>query len=190
VSLLIGARVSLWPVTAEDGEEFVALARDSVNLHRNLIFAPRTAAEFNDYLARFDGVGAVGFVVRLNSTRELVGLVNINAIVRSPDRRGALGFGGFTATAGHGYVGEGVRLAVRYAFEELRLDRLEADVQPGNAASRKVVEQAGLRPLGSAPKVICIAGTLYDHERWAITARHGPGNELGKREKRTYHAES
>jgi [ribosomal protein S5]-alanine N-acetyltransferase len=174
VSLLIGARVSLWPVTADDGEEFVDLARDSVDLHRNLIFAPRTAAEFGDYLARFDGVGAVGFVVRRNDTRRLAGLVNINDLARTPLRRGSLGFGGFTATAGNGYVAEGVRLAVRYAFAELGLERLEADVQPANAAARKVVEQAGFRPMASAPRAICIAGTWYDHERWAITTGHRP----------------
>jgi ribosomal-protein-alanine N-acetyltransferase len=168
----------LWPVAAEDGEEFVALARDSTSLHRRLIFAPTTAVEFGEYLARFDGTNAVGFLARLNATRELAGLVNINQIVRAPDRRAALGFAGFTATSGHGYVAEAVRLAVRYAFEELELDQLEADVQAENTASRKVVEQAGFRLLRSAPKAICIAGEWHDHERWAITARCGPDDNF------------
>jgi ribosomal-protein-alanine N-acetyltransferase len=156
-------------VTAEDGTEFIARARDSVSLHRNLIFAPTTAAEFEEYLARFDGAGAVGFVVRLNATRELAGLVNIRQITRTPERYGALGFGGFAATAGHGYVAEAVRLAVRYTFADLGLDRLEADIRPANTASRKVVEQAGFRPMRSAPKAIRIAGVWYDHDRWERT---------------------
>ena len=147
-------------------------------MHQGWIFAPKTAAEFGEYLARFDGVNAIGLVVRLNSMRGLAGFVNINQIVRAPDRGGALGFGGFTATAGHGYVAEAVRLAVRYAFEELGLDRLEADVQPENTASRRVVEQAGFRPMGSAPKAICIAGEWRDHERWIITAGYDSGYDV------------
>jgi ribosomal-protein-alanine N-acetyltransferase len=173
VSLLVGARVSLWPVSAGDRHEFVTRARESASLHRSLIFAPTTAAEFDEYVARFNGISAVGFVVRLNGTKELAGFVNINHIVRAPDRRGALGYGGFAATAGHGYVAEAVPLAVRYAFDELGLDRLEADIQPGNAASRRVIEQAGFRPVVAAPRPIYIAGEWRDHERWMITTKVG-----------------
>jgi [ribosomal protein S5]-alanine N-acetyltransferase len=175
---LVGTRVSLWPLTAEDGDEFVARARDSISLHRKFVFAPTTKVEFGEYLARFDGTNAVGFVARLNATRELAGFVNINQIVREPERRGALGYGGFAATAGHGYVGEAVPLAVQHAFGELGLDRLEADIQPENAASRKVVERAGFRPVGSAPKAICIDGEWRDHERWMITAQRGPVGDV------------
>jgi [ribosomal protein S5]-alanine N-acetyltransferase len=166
----VGARISLCPVAPEDREEFVALARDSTGLHRGLIFAPTRADEFGEYLARFDGVNAVGFVVRVNGTRELAGLVNINQIVRSPDPRGALGYGGFAATAGHGYVAEAVRLAVRYAFEELGLGRLDAYVQPGNAGSRRVVEGAGFRPVPSDRMTIHIAGEAREHERWTLAS--------------------
>jgi [ribosomal protein S5]-alanine N-acetyltransferase len=166
----VGARISVRPVTAEDGAEFIELARESVSLHRNLIFAPTTDAEFDEYLARFDGIRAIGFVVRLNATRELAGLVNINKIAHAPDQHGSLGFGGFTATAGHGYVAEAVQLAVRHAFEELELNRLEADIRPANKASRKVVEQAGFQPMPAPPKAIRIDGTWYDHERWERSA--------------------
>lgn len=168
MSSLVGTRISLCKVAPEDEEEFVALARDSADLHRGLIFAPTRADEFGEYLARFDGVGAVGFVVRLNRTRELAGLVNINQIVRSPDPRGSLGYGGFAATAGHGYVAEGVRLAVRYAFTELGLARLDAYVQPGNTASCKVVAEAGFRPVPSDRIVIQIAGGAREHVRWTL----------------------
>jgi ribosomal-protein-alanine N-acetyltransferase len=136
-----------------------------------LIFAPTTAAEFDEYLARFDGGDAVGFVIRINATKELAGFVNISRIVRAPDRRGALGYGGFAATAGHGYVAEAVRLAVRYAFGGLGLDQLDADIQPANTASRRVIEQIGFQPVAAAPRPICIDGKWHDHERWMITAK-------------------
>jgi ribosomal-protein-alanine N-acetyltransferase len=167
----VGARVALRPVTDGDRFEFIARARDSVSLHRGLVFAPTTAAEFDEYLARFDGIHVIGFVVRLAATNELAGFVNINQIVWAPDRYAALGYGGFTATAGHGYVAEAVSLVVRYAFDELGLDRLNADIQPANTVSRRVVEQAGFRPAGAMPQAIRIAGEWRDHERWMITAK-------------------
>lgn len=180
MAMLVGARVSLRTVAAEDEDAFVRSARQSAGLHRHLIYAPTSAAEFGEYLARFDGVRAVGFVVVLNGTGGLAGLVNINGIVdgrRTGGPRAWLGFGGFAATSGHGYVGEGVRLAVRYAFGELGLRRLDADVQPGNAASRKVVERAGFRPAGAAPKSIRIEGQWREHETWVLLA--GPGAAPG-----------
>jgi len=160
----------LHPVSADDREEFIALARRSLALHRKLIFIPTTAEEFDHYLARFDGVTAVGFLVRLNATQEPAGFVNINGIVREPRPHGSLGYGGFAATAGHGYVAEGVRLAVPYAFQELGLQWLEADVQPTNTASRKVLEQAGFKPVGAAPRPILIDGEWRTHERWVRVA--------------------
>jgi ribosomal-protein-alanine N-acetyltransferase len=175
VSLLEGGRVSLRPVAAEDGAEFVALARGSAGLHRGLIFIPTEAAEFGEYLTRFDGVSAVGFVVRVNATGRLAGLVNIREIVRMPDARGSLGFGGFAATAGHGYVAEAVRLAVPYAFEKLGLTRLDAYVQPENTPSRRVVEQAGFRPVPADRMTIVIAGEPREHQRWTLTSGNGSG---------------
>jgi [ribosomal protein S5]-alanine N-acetyltransferase len=169
----MGARVSLWPVTAGDRDEFVTRARASASLHQGLIFAPTTATEFDEYIASYDGINAVGFVVRLNATKELAGFVNLNDIGWAPDRRAALGYGGFVATAGHGYVAEAVRLAVRYAFDDLELDRVDADIQPGNAASRRVIEQAGFRSVATAPRSICIAGKWRDHERWMLTQKQG-----------------
>lgn len=171
----MGVRVSLRPVAAEDGAEFVALARDSAGLHRGLIFAPTEAAEFGEYLTRFDGVNAVGFVVRLTATGRLAGLVNIRQIVRASDARASLGFGGFAASAGHGYVAEAVRLAVRYAFEALGLTRLDAYVQPENTPSRRVVEQAGFRPVPADRMTIVIGGESREHQRWTLTSGNGSG---------------
>jgi [ribosomal protein S5]-alanine N-acetyltransferase len=173
VRLLVGARIFLRPVGAGDEAEFVALARDSAARHRGLIFAPTEASEFGDYLARFDGVHAVGFVVRVTATRQLAGLVNINQIRRTPELCGALGYGGFTVTAGHGYIGEAVRLAVPYAFDELGLSRLDAYIQPSNAPSRRVVEEAGFRPVTADRQTIVIAGESREHERWTLTRGDG-----------------
>lgn len=63
----------------------------------------------------------------------------------------------------------GVALAIHHAFEDLDLNRVEADIQPGNAASLRLVRRLGFRKEGFSPGFIKIANVWRDHERWAIT---------------------
>lgn len=165
----VGARVAVREVRAEDGARFVELARGSAGFHRPWVVLPASATEFADYLARFDGVGAVGMVVCLRDGGDLAGIVNINGIVRGPYQRGVLGYAAFRPYAGRGYLTEGVGLAVRYAFEQLGLHRVEADIQPENSASIRLVRRLGFRKEGVSPAFIKIDGVWRDHERWALT---------------------
>jgi ribosomal-protein-alanine N-acetyltransferase len=66
-------------------------------------------------------------------------------------------------------MSEGLGLVVRYAFEQLRLHRLEAQIQPDNHASLKLVQRHGFRYEGCSPELLFIDGAWRDHERWAIT---------------------
>jgi ribosomal-protein-alanine N-acetyltransferase len=65
---------------------------------------------------------------------------------------------------------EAVVTALQYAFESLRLHRVEINIIPRNAASRRVVEKLGLRCEGIAERYLEIDGAWEDHARYAITA--------------------
>ena len=65
---------------------------------------------------------------------------------------------------------EGLQAVVRHAFKTLKLHRLEANIQPGNARSIALVKACGFRKEGYSPRYLKIAGRWRDHERWAIVA--------------------
>ncbi|WP_225991725.1 GNAT family N-acetyltransferase [Actinomadura montaniterrae] len=167
--LTVGTRVLLRRVRAEDESRFLELVKASTALHGPWVSLPRSAEEFAAYLARFDEATAVGMVVCLRDGGDLAGMVNINEIVRGSYQRGVLGYAAFLPHAGRGYMTEGVALAVWYAFERLGLHRVEADIQPGNAGSLRLVERLGFRREGFSPAYIKIGGAWRDHERWALT---------------------
>ncbi|WP_242910851.1 GNAT family N-acetyltransferase [Actinomadura terrae] len=169
VFLRQGRRVALRRITAYDQEEFLGLVESSRTLHRPWITLPGTPDEFDDYIGRFDGLSADGFVVCLAKRQSMVGFVNLNEIVRGVYQRGLIGYGAFAPNAGRGYMTEGVDLLLDYAFTELGLHRLEADIQPGNAASLNLVRRLRFQREGFSPAFICIRGKWVDHERWAIT---------------------
>lgn len=149
--------------------EFLAAVARSRKLHGHYVSLPRTAAAFERYIKRFKTPRHLGFWI-LTESRELAGAVNINEIVRGKFRSGYLGYCAFVPHAGRGYMTEGLRAVVSKAFKALRLHRLEANIQPGNDKSRRLVERLGFRLEGFSPRYLKIAGKWRDHERWAITA--------------------
>jgi ribosomal-protein-alanine N-acetyltransferase len=78
---------------------------------------------------------------------------------------------------------EGIELVLHHAFGALGLHRLEANIQPNNAASIALAKGAGFRLEGFSPRYLKIDGHWRDHERWAIVAedRDGAGRRSGRR---------
>ena len=97
-------------------------------------------------------------------------MINLSEIVRGNFRSAYLGYYAFVPHAGRGHMTEGLALALRWAFRELHLHRVEANIQPGNAASRALVRRLGFRREGFSPRYLKIAGRWRDHERWALVA--------------------
>ncbi|RSS40535.1 GNAT family N-acetyltransferase [Streptomyces sp. WAC08241] len=170
--LALGPRVGLRPFAQGDADEFTARARESRELHRPWLFPPCTPGAYAAYAGTLLGDPArTGFLVceRAEGGR-IAGFVNINNIVRGAFRSGTLGYGAFAHAAGRGLLTEALGLVLEHAFGPLDLHRLEANIQPGNAASRALVRRAGFRLEGFSPAMLFIDGAWRDHERWAITA--------------------
>lgn len=168
-------RVELHPATREDREEFVAAMRASLDLHRPWISPPTSAAAFDALLKRRRGEDTDMTIVRRASDGALAGYFDLTQIIRGPLQGAFLGYGGVAALSGQGYMSAGMRLLLRRAFGELRLHRVEVNIQPDNLASIALVRGAGFVREGFSERYLKIAGRWRDHERWAIRAEQSRG---------------
>jgi [ribosomal protein S5]-alanine N-acetyltransferase len=163
------ARVSLRPLGPDDQDEFIAQARASADLHHPWYSTPATPEAFQAYLVRLSRPETEGFLVCLREGGALAGMITIDSIIRGRYQSASVSYAAFAGVAGRGYMSEGLALVLRYAFCELRLHRLEANIQPANQASLRLVGRLGFRKEGYAPAMLFIDGAWRDHERWAIT---------------------
>ena len=163
------ARVRLRPLVPDDQDEFIAQARASTGLHHPWYSTATTPEAFRAYLVRLSQPATEAFLVCLRDGGAMVGMITIDSIVRGRFQSATLSYAAFTPAAGRGYMSEGLALVLRHAFCELRLHRLEANIQPANQASLRLAGRLGFRKEGYSPAMLFIDGAWRDHERWAIT---------------------
>jgi [ribosomal protein S5]-alanine N-acetyltransferase len=166
-----GARVSLRVLERSDREAFLALARESRELHRPWTYPPERADQFDDLFARSrrdDFACLVACLVEDES--EIAGVFTISQIVRGAFQSAYLGYYAHQRHAGRGLMREAMEQVLDHAFGPLALHRLEANIQPGNQPSIALARGAGFRLEGFSPRYLLIGGQWRDHERYAITA--------------------
>lgn len=112
---------------------------------------------------------AYAFGIFRSEDERLVGRVALSNVVRGSWQNATLGYFVGGAHGRRGYASEAVRLAVRVAFEDVRLHRVQASVMPRNSASRRVLEKAGFLTEGIARHYLEINGVWEDHILYAIT---------------------
>lgn len=169
------ARVELRSPTPADRDEFLGAMRASRKRHRPWLQSPITREAYDRLLVRVQDERYDPLLVCLRAGGAIVGYINVSEIVRGNFQSAYLGYGAVAAYAGHGYMSEGLELVLDRAFTDLRLHRLEANIQPGNAASIALVERAGFVREGFAERYLKIGGRWRDHEHWAIRAEQWRG---------------
>ncbi|WP_440602825.1 GNAT family N-acetyltransferase [Bacillus sp. GB_SG_008] len=108
------------------------------------------------------------FGIYVIETEELIGNITLTEVLRGPLQSCYIGYYLDQNHNGKGYMTEAVRLVVSYAFNELKLHRLEAGVMPHNIGSIKVLEKSGFHKEGIAKKNVKINGRWEDHQVLAI----------------------
>jgi ribosomal-protein-alanine N-acetyltransferase len=171
-------RVYLESPTRQREAEFLKRVKASTRLHKPWLTAPHTAELFRELLKRSRLDTQESFFVCLIDSAELVGVINLNEIVRGSFHSAYLGYYAFEPFSGEGYMTEGLTLVLDQAFGPLALNRVEANVQPRNKRSSRLISRLGFRLEGFSPSYLKIGGRWRDHERWALLAEEWNGRSV------------
>ena len=163
-----GDRVRLVRPRSIDRDEFIAAVKRSATLHQQWVYPPTTNALWNAYIRRGRDDDALAALVRLRATDDIVGVINLNNIIRGALQQSFVGYYALVPYSGRGYLTDGLRLIIEYAFVERGLHRLEANIQPGNEPSKALARRVGFSYEGFSPKYLQVGGVWRDHERWAL----------------------
>lgn len=146
---------------SSDLEEIRLAYQNSESLHQPWTYPP---SNFHSYLAQ-EG----RYFLCLTETNQIIGTFNISNIIRGHFHSAYLGYEMFEPFQGNGYMRLGLDLLLKEAFGTLNLHRLEANIQPENTASIRLVAGAGFLKEGFSRQYLRIGGLEWkDHERWAI----------------------
>ncbi len=172
-------RVAIRRPTRADGRAFLAAVRRSRVLHHPWVCPPSTREAFEAYVARDETDAHHLFLVIHKETGGLVGVINVNNVIRGNFQSAFLGYYAFVPYAGQGLMTEGMQLVLEHAFGVLKLHRLEANIQPGNRRSLGLVRKCGFVREGFSRRYLKVYGRWADHQRWAVLAeafskRKGP----------------
>jgi len=163
-------RVILRNLSYADQEEFLAMVHASRDLHRPWAYPPHRPDQFNELVARCTHDDSLCLLACERATGSIAGVFTVSQIVRGAFQSAFLGYYANAAFAGQGYMRAGIELVLDLSFGALRLHRLEANIQPANAASIALARAAGFRLEGYSPRYLLIGGQWRDHERYALTA--------------------
>lgn len=163
-----GTRTYLRRPANDDAEEFVTRVADSADHLRPFVQAAETTGAYRQWLTRGDRLDTEQYLVCRRDDDAIVGFVNLNTIIRGSLQQAFAGWASFVPHAGAGHLTDGVAMALSVAFTQLRLHRIEANIQPANEASRRLAIRTGFRLEGYSPDYLKVGGRWRDHERWAV----------------------
>lgn len=104
-----------------------------------------------------------------------VGQLSLGNIVRRAFCSGYAGYWVDSSVAGQGITPTALALVVDHAFGVGGLHRIEVNIRPENAASRRVVEKLGFREEAYHPRYLHIDGAWRDHIGYALTVEDVSG---------------
>jgi len=154
--------------TTSHADAFIGAVHRSKDLYHPWVLPPSTHEAYQEYLFKIATDRHYGFLIVEKESDKLVGVVNINEICRGVFQSGYLGYYAFKPFQSKGLMQQGMKLVIEHAFIKLKLHRLEANIQPENIASIKLVEKLNFQKEGYSPKYLKINGQWRDHIRFAL----------------------
>lgn len=115
------------------------------------------------------------FVFKKDDFRKIIGSVELTNISRGIFQNCNIGYKLDFNEMGNGYMQEAVETVIAYAFKELAIHRIEANIMPANVRSIQLIMRLGFQNEGMGRKLLKIRGAWEDHWRFALLAPEGGG---------------
>jgi ribosomal-protein-alanine N-acetyltransferase len=106
---------------------------------------------------------AYAFLLFRKDGNALLGGITLTNVRRGVAQAGSMGYWVGAPFASQGYMTRGVSALVPFAFDVLRLHRIEAACIPTNQPSIRLLERTGFVREGYAREYLCINGLWQDH---------------------------
>jgi ribosomal-protein-alanine N-acetyltransferase len=132
--------------------------------------ASRAARQIAEDSAAFGKEEFFRFAVELKATGEYLGSCSLFSEHRQ-NRRAEIGYALGRPYWGRGYMHEALSALIAFAFLERDLNRLEADIDPLNAASASALERQGFNKEGFLPERWIVAGQVSDSALYGLLRR-------------------
>jgi ribosomal-protein-alanine N-acetyltransferase len=113
--------------------------------------------------------------IERHSDRVLVGTCTIFHF-HTASRRAEIGYALGRPYWGSGYMHEALQTLLRYAFQTLDLNRLEADIDPRNLASAKTLERLGFQKEGHLRERWIVGDEISDTALYGLLRREWQGH--------------
>ena len=108
------------------------------------------------------------FFIHHKQSGYIIGGINLNDIKMGAARHASLGYWLAKDYQGQGYMLEAGKLVIDYAFDVLKLRRLNAGCLPDNERSVKLLLRLGFEEEGYAKKYLQINGQWQDHRLFGL----------------------
>lgn len=167
------ARLLLRPLVETDAEPLLAMFSDP-RVMRYWSTPPWAGiAQAQDFVARSHSALLSGQALRLGLERlddaRLIGQCTLFDFVQ-PSRRAEMGYSMAAAAWGQGYMHEALGALLEHGFGALHLRRVEADIDPRNAASARSLVRLGFRREGLLRERWLVDGDVSDTALYGLLA--------------------
>jgi RimJ/RimL family protein N-acetyltransferase len=130
----------------------------------------RAARQIDDDAAAFERGDSFRFAIVSKETQRMIGNCTLFALHRQ-NRRAEIGYALQRACWGKGYMREALGALLAHAFNDLGLNRLEADIDPRNTASAAILERLGFIKEGFMRERWIVGGEVCDSALYGLLRR-------------------
>jgi ribosomal-protein-alanine N-acetyltransferase len=158
-------------MTLEDAADIFDYAHD-LEVTRYVLWQPhRSIDDSQQFLASvvagYEHLYLADWGIVHKGDRKLIGSCGFHGW-RPEHARASLGYVLARAYWGQGYTTEAARAVVAFGFEQMQLNRIQADCHVNNLASARVMEKIGMRCEGILRQYRFVKGAYWDFKRHSI----------------------